>query len=168
VNRRRVEEQPKGGGESGDGGDGGGGGDGGEGGYGGEGSYGGERGGEAGGGGHHSHDSAGFCSPPVPIGDLALVVAPVEAERLPNDPELCGHYFFPFELAEGIHAAYGGFEVSDMEVRWPDSAFAANKAEHPHLDYRLLERDTRSQGRVRKGAPFLAAGAPTWAAADEA
>jgi len=96
-----------------------------------------------------------ICSPPVPLDDLALVVAPIEAERFKNDPELCGHYFFPYELAEDINAANGGFEVSDMDVRWQASAYAANKKRNSHLDYSLVERDTHTQGHVHKNVPFL-------------
>lgn len=50
----------------------------------------------------------------VPIDDIALVVAPIEEQRYLNDPDLCGHYFFPYEMAEGMNAAFGGFEVDKM------------------------------------------------------
>ena len=42
------------------------------------------------------------CSPPVPLDDLALLFSPVVDERLPNDPDICGFYFLPYELVEAI------------------------------------------------------------------
>lgn len=101
-----------------------------------------------------------ICTPPLPLDDVALIVAPVEAERYPNDPDLCGHYFFPYELVEDINAANGGFEVSDMDVRWPASAYAANAADNQQLNYELLRKDTRVQNRVRKARPFVETSEP--------
>ena len=98
------------------------------------------------------------CSPPVPIDDLALAVAPIEAERYANDPDICGHYFFPYELAEEINARYGGFEVSDMDVRWHRSAYAANAADFAHLNYTLLRHDTYVQRHVHKSTPLMTMG----------
>lgn len=96
-----------------------------------------------------------LCSPPVPVDDLAFAVGPVDEERYANDPDLCGHYFFPYELAAELQAAFGDFEVSDMDVRWPPSAYAANAADHPQLDYSLVAKDTHEQGRVHKSSIFL-------------
>ena len=107
-----------------------------------------------------------ICTPPLPLDDVALIVAPVEAERSPNDPDLCGHYFFPYELVEDINAANGGFEVSDMDVRWPASAYAANAADNQQLNYELLRKDTRVQNRVRKARPFVETSEPEPAAED--
>lgn len=91
-----------------------------------------------------------ICSPPVPIDDIALVVGPRAAERYPNDPDVCGHYFFPYDVAEDINAAFGGFEVSSFDVEWAPSAYAANKAAYPHLNYSLLEKSTYVQKPVHK------------------
>ena len=96
-----------------------------------------------------------FCSPPVPIDDLALAITPVEEERYPNDPDVCGHYFFPYTMARDINAAFGGFEVSDFDIAWDESAYAANAYRHSHLNYTLLARDTHKQGTVRKSHPYL-------------
>lgn len=100
-------------------------------------------------------DEALLCSPPLPLDDLALVVAPVEEERFQNDPELCGFYFFPYDLAEEINAGTGGFEVSDMDVKWHPSSFAANAERFPDRDYTLIRRDTRTQRGVVKASPFI-------------
>ena len=129
---------------------------------------GGERGGSAGGaaaageGGGAVADSTGrveprrVCSPPVPIDDLALVFAPIEEERRPNKPDLCGFYFFPYALAETISAhGQGAFEVDDMEVVWSAASYAANAADHPEKDYSLLRADTHKQDSVRIASPFI-------------
>lgn len=113
------------------------------------------RGGAATGKVESSDDNAHFCSPPAPIDDLALVVAPIPEERFENDPDLCGYYFFPYDLAEDINAANGGFEVADMDVQWPKHAFAHNAQSFPNLDFSLVERDTYTQRHIRKTAPFI-------------
>lgn len=103
-----------------------------------------------------SKRQARVCSPPVPVDDLALVFAPVETERWPNHPQLCGFYFFPYELAEQIHAAgQGFFEVDDMEVIWDDSSYAANADKYPQFDYGLMKADTHTQERARTTRPFV-------------
>ena len=94
------------------------------------------------------HDDDILCSPPVPVDDLALTVAPIDAERYTNDPDLCGHYFFPYELAEEIQATFGDFQVSDVDVRWPASAYAANAATHTGLDYSGISNSTFKQRRL--------------------
>ena len=82
-------------------------------------------------------------------------VSPVAEEVLPNHPDLCGFYFFPYELAEWINAQYGGFQVSDMDVEWDESSYAANAKAYPHLDYALVRRDTLTQAPQRKVSPFI-------------
>ena len=79
----------------------------------------------------------------------------MEEERYPNDPDVCGHYFFPYTMARDINAAFGGFEVSDFDIAWDESAYAANAYRHSHLNYTLLARDTHKQGTVRKSHPYL-------------
>ena len=37
-------------------------------------------------------------SPPLPVDDLALAVAPVAEETYPNDPDLCGFYLLPYSV----------------------------------------------------------------------
>lgn len=68
----------------------------------------------------------------IPLEDLALVVSPVAEEDRPNDPDLCGFYFFPYELAEWTNAQFGGFQVSigrppavttRRSCRWAHSLF---------------------------------------------
>ena len=60
-----------------------------------------------------------------------------------------------YDLADDINAANGGFEVADMGVKWRDSAFAANAAAYPHLDYSLVKKDTHMQDHVHKSTPFI-------------
>lgn len=97
-----------------------------------------------------------ICSPPVPAEDLALVFAPVPSEVRPNHPDLCGFYFFPYELAETISAhGQGTFEVDDMEVVWSDASFAANAADYPDKDYSMLQADTYRQAQPIVTRPFL-------------
>ena len=103
-----------------------------------------------------AEDSTRVCSPPVPLEDLALVFSPVKGECQPNDPQLCGFYFFPYELLEEIDATYRGFEVSDMDVEWEPEAFAANSnaaTKKEGLDYALVERNTHTQREMKFTGP---------------
>ena len=107
------------------------------------------------GGGGDAAEGGTFCTPPIPIDDVALMVSPIAEEAYANDPDLCGYYFFPYELQEEINSAEGGFEVSDMGVEWHRSAYAVNAKDYPNLDYALLHRDTHVQDRVRKSTPLI-------------
>jgi len=92
----------------------------------------------------------------VPVDDLALVFAPVAEERRPNNADLCGFYFFPYELAETIAAhGQGSFEVDDFDVVWSESSYSANAARFPDKDYTLLQADTHTQHRMKRAQPFL-------------
>ena len=96
------------------------------------------------------------CSPPVPVDDLALVFAPIIEERRPNNPDLCGFYFFPYVLAETIAAhGQGSFEVNDFDIVWSESSYVANAADHPEKDYSLLSTDTYIQDHAKRSRPFL-------------
>lgn len=96
------------------------------------------------------------CSPPVPLDDLAMVFTPVHGECQPNDPQLCGFYFFPYEMLEEINALYRGFEVSDMDVEWEPEAFAANQDQDTRsegLNYSLIVHNTHVQRAMRFTGP---------------
>jgi hypothetical protein len=100
--------------------------------------------------------SARVCSPPVPVEDLALVFSPVQEEQYPNHPDLCGFYFFPYELADTIRATGdGSFEVDDFEIKWSESSYAANQHKYPDMDYTLLKADTLTQEQIVRAKPFL-------------
>jgi len=86
-----------------------------------------------------------LCIPPVPLEDLALVFAPIEEERRPNHPDLCGFYFFPYELLESINAETFGFQVNDMHVEWAQEAYAFNSEQYSKLNYTLVNLDTYTQ-----------------------
>lgn len=100
--------------------------------------------------------AARVCSPPVPVEDLALVFQPIEEEQYLNHPDLCGFYFFPYELADTIRATGdGSFEVDDFEIKWSESSYAANAEDFPDMDYTLVKADTLRQEQVVRAKPFL-------------
>jgi len=100
--------------------------------------------------------AAVVCSPPVPVEDLALVFQPVAEEQYLNHPDLCGFYFFPYELADTIRATGdGSFEVDDFDIHWSESSYAANAHLYPDMDYTLVKADTLRQEQVVRAKPFL-------------
>ena len=92
-----------------------------------------------------------MCTPPLPIDDIGMMLGPIDEEAIPNDPNQCGFYFLPYEVAETMAAHYGGVFATDLEVHWPDSAFAnAPHRKRAHgKDYALLKKNT-----LRAPLPF--------------
>lgn len=79
----------------------------------------------------------------------------------PQRPDVCGFYFFPYDLLEELDAKFGGFFVNDLEVEWADEAFAANARQGADDEqYELVREDTYTQKAPIFSGPFPNLGRP--------
>lgn len=89
------------------------------------------------------HVAREICLPPMLEEYIALTLAPVEEEVKENDSDQCGFYFIPYVALRHWIAQFQGFFVNSFDIQWDPQSYAANKAEHPELDYSFLEISTK-------------------------
>ncbi|KAL4158898.1 hypothetical protein PRNP1_004672 [Phytophthora ramorum] len=99
-------------------------------------------------------NSTELCLPPMLAQKIAYVLSPVAEEVRENDPDVCGFYFYPYEVQQQYKAQFGNFYVNNFEVEWHAQSYAANKALYPGLDYSEVEKSTRKQNQYEFVGPF--------------
>ncbi|KAF0695861.1 Aste57867_13381 [Aphanomyces stellatus] len=92
------------------------------------------------------------CLKPNRLVGIAKALAPVTT--YPNDKDLCGFYFMPYETLRAYNARYKGLRVHSFHMEWADHSYVANKAKFPQYDYSLLERSTKTQRLADFAGPF--------------
>eukprot|EP00644_Phytophthora_capsici_P009052 jgi/Phyca11/5582/fgenesh1_pm.PHYCAscaffold_6_\ len=101
-----------------------------------------------------SKNSTELCLPPMLAQKIAYVLSPVPEEVRENDPDVCGFYFYPYEVQQQYKAQFGNFYVNNFEIEWHAQSYAANKAFYPGLDYSEVEKSTRKQNQYEFVGPF--------------
>lgn len=80
----------------------------------------------------------------LPFFYLGRVFAPENIVQ--NNKDDCGYYMFPYDAIDMLQRKdwdkLDYFHTADLEFEFPDSAYAANKAKYPDLDYSLIEKST--------------------------
>ncbi|POM76336.1 Hypothetical protein PHPALM_6433 [Phytophthora palmivora] len=99
-------------------------------------------------------NSTELCLPPMLAQKIAYVLSPVSEEVRENDPDVCGFYFYPYEVLQQYKSQFGNFYVNNFEVEWHAQSYAANKAFYPDLDYSEVEKSTRKQKQYDFVGPF--------------
>ncbi|EGZ18711.1 hypothetical protein PHYSODRAFT_458565, partial [Phytophthora sojae] len=101
-----------------------------------------------------TRNSTELCLPPMLAQKIAYVLSPVPEEVRENDPDVCGFYFYPYEVQQRYKTQFGNFYVNDFDIEWHAQSFAANKAQFPGLDYSDVEKSTRKQNQYEFVGPF--------------
>eukprot|EP00727_Mastigamoeba_balamuthi_P005918 m51a1_g1946 hypothetical protein (575) ;mRNA; f:955242-957490 len=104
-------------------------------------------------------EQALVCTPYVNPTLVAYMWAPVAAQQqaLRNDPDFCGYYFWPYEVADRQVGMAGGFFTTYFDVAWSDMSYAKNAARYPQADYSLVRSSTFTQRQADFGpvpSPF--------------
>eukprot|EP00727_Mastigamoeba_balamuthi_P008834 m51a1_g4573 hypothetical protein (571) ;mRNA; f:157189-159406 len=99
---------------------------------------------------------ATICTPYVNPSLVAYIWAPVQAQqdRLRNDPDFCGYFFWPYEMMyqqTGVLGA-GNTYTTNFDIVWDDSSYIANMDRHPEYDYSFVKASTAVQRSVDFGA----------------
>ncbi|KAI9980728.1 hypothetical protein PInf_010047 [Phytophthora infestans] len=98
--------------------------------------------------------STELCLSPKLAQKIAYVLSPVPDEVRENDPDVCGFYFYPYEVQQQYKSKFGNFYVNNFEIEWHAQSYAANKAFYPGLDYSDVEKSTRKQNQYEFVGPF--------------
>ncbi|EEY59427.1 uncharacterized protein PITG_11462 [Phytophthora infestans T30-4] len=99
-------------------------------------------------------NSTELCLSPMLAQKIAYVLSPVPDEVRENDPDVCGFYFYPYEVQQQYKSKFGNFYVNNFEIEWHAQSYAANKAFYPGLDYSDVEKSTRKQNQYEFVGPF--------------
>ncbi|ETP44392.1 hypothetical protein F442_09005 [Phytophthora nicotianae P10297] len=65
-----------------------------------------------------TQNSTELCLPPILAQKIAYVLSPVADEVRENDPDVCGFYFYPYEVQQQYKAQFGNFYVNNFEIEW--------------------------------------------------
>lgn len=80
-------------------------------------------------------------------GLIPYIFAPIDsqAERLADSDDLCGFYFWPYDLLDRQVGLFGGFSATHFEIEWDDASYLANSAKCPSCDYTYLRQSMTEQ-----------------------
>lgn len=95
-----------------------------------------------------------LCLPPLLVQQIAYILSPVDDEVLVNDPDVCGHYFYPYDVLQQYASQFGNFYVNNFDVEWHPQSYAANARHYPLLDYTEVVTSTRTQNAYDFVGPF--------------
>lgn len=101
-----------------------------------------------------TESSSELCLPPMLAQKIAYVLSPAPEEIRENDPDVCGFYFYPYEVLQRYKAQFGNFYVNTFEIEWHAQSYAANKVFYSNLDYTEVEKSTRKQNQYKFVGPF--------------
>eukprot|EP00808_Paulinella_micropora_P013209 g42419.t1 len=93
-----------------------------------------------------------ICLKPLVLDDIISIIYP--RTILPNDPDHCGFYFFPYTLIDTWWSRFHDSFVTDFEIDWHESSYLANKDKYPEYDYSHLEKSTKRQTRYHFLGPI--------------
>ncbi|CAH0515588.1 unnamed protein product [Peronospora belbahrii] len=89
--------------------------------------------------------SSEVCFPPLLAQKIAYVLSPVQEEVHENDPDVCGFYFYPYQVQEHYKTQFGNFYVNNFDIEWQAQSYVANKVLYPDLDYHDVIESTYQQ-----------------------
>ncbi|DAZ93109.1 TPA: hypothetical protein N0F65_006861 [Lagenidium giganteum] len=99
-------------------------------------------------------ESSEICLPPMLLESIAYIFAPDEAEVKENDGDVCGYYFYPYEVQRQYVTKFEGFYVNNYHIRWHPQSYAANQDRYPDLDYTEVIKSTKKQNQYEFDGPF--------------
>jgi len=88
-----------------------------------------------------------YCTPFHIPAQIAYWFRPIKAqlEALQDDEDLCGFWFWPYEMLNKQVGMYNNFYSTYFEIEWDDQSYVANEAQHTDLDYSFIKSSTFTQ-----------------------
>jgi len=91
-----------------------------------------------------------YCTPFHIPAQIAYWFRPIKAQRdaLADDEDLCGFWFWPYEMLNKQVGMYNNYYSTYFEIEWDDQSYAANSAQHTDLDYSFIKSSTFTQKKM--------------------
>jgi len=96
-----------------------------------------------------------YCTPFHIPAQIAYWFRPIESQLkvLKDDEDLCGFWFWPYEMLNKQVGMYNNFYSTYFDIEWDDQSYAANAASHPDLDYSFIKKSTFTQKNMTFETP---------------
>lgn len=93
-----------------------------------------------------------MLSPPV----LSLIFQPIASQQklLSDDDDICGFYFFPYQVLQKQTGLYKMFFTTYLDIVWDSQSYVSQAANHPDLDYSLIKDSTVTQRSISFNGPM--------------
>lgn len=94
-----------------------------------------------------SHEQDVYCTPFHIPAQIAYWFRPIDEqlEVLKDDEDLCGFWFWPYDMLNKQVGMYNNFYTTYFDIEWDDQSYLANQAQHPDLDYSFIKSSTGIQ-----------------------
>jgi len=88
-----------------------------------------------------------YCTPFHIPAQIAYWFRPIEEQLniLKDDEDLCGFWFWPYEMLNKQVGMYNNYYSTYFEIEWDDQSYLKNASSHPELNYTYIESSTFKQ-----------------------
>jgi len=96
-----------------------------------------------------------YCTPFHIPAQIAYWFRPIQSQLdlLKDDEDLCGFWFWPYEMLNKQVGMYNNFYSTYFDIEWDDQSYDANSASHTDLDYSFIKQSTFSQKNMTFDTP---------------
>jgi len=96
-----------------------------------------------------------YCTPFHIPAQIAYWFRPIQSQLdlLKDDEDLCGFWFWPYEMLNKQVGMYNNFYSTYFDIEWDDQSYDANSASHPDLDYSFIKSSTFTQKNMTFDTP---------------
>ena len=96
-----------------------------------------------------------YCTPFHIPAQIAYWFTPIDKqlELLKDDEDLCGFWFWPYEMLHKQVGMYNNYYSTYFDIEWDDQSYVANADKHPDLDYSFIKSSTATQKSVSFDTP---------------
>jgi len=91
-----------------------------------------------------------YCTPFHIPAQIAYWFRPIKAQLdvLSDDEDLCGFWFWPYEMLNKQVGMYNNFYTTYFDIEWDDQSYLANAQAHPELNYTYIQSSTFTQKKM--------------------
>jgi len=98
---------------------------------------------------------ATLCTPYLIPTKIAYLFTPIPSQlaKLQNSEDLCGYWFWPYEMLDKQVGLYNNYYSNYFDIKWDDSSYAAKASSYPQYDYSWLKKSTGTQKSITFTTP---------------
>jgi len=96
-----------------------------------------------------------YCTPFHIPAQIAYWFRPIDSqlELLKDDEDLCGYWFWPYEMLNKQVGMYNNYYSTYFEIEWYDQSYVANSAAHSEFNYTYIQKSTFTQKNMTFETP---------------